>query len=336
MIGAGIIFNSRRRADRFHPGGADSVVTAWHDVDMSAQTPAGWYPDGQGNERYWNGEEWTQEIRPPSPPAGAEVKRGGALNKLTSVVRQAAADRQAAKEEANRQHAEAEIAAGRLVTSGVFGTSTVEIYANGFVRVAVGEEASETVAVIKKGTPYERLRSIRYTPSDEELAAAAAPAPSILDGALGAAVGGLLKGGKTLMKGSVPGIAAAGVAQGISHLASVSAKTALLTISTDKAIHTLSNQRHNGLVKVVKKGDAAVGRELESAGNATLGTVEPAALDEEPSPPIAPTHSVPAMALAAPQASLTDRLRELAALHAEGILSDEEFTETKARLISGL
>ena len=35
-------------------------------------TPAGWYPDGQGGERWWDGNQWTDQTRPltapPEPP----------------------------------------------------------------------------------------------------------------------------------------------------------------------------------------------------------------------------------------------------------------------------
>ncbi|MEP9382156.1 DUF2510 domain-containing protein [Nocardioides cheoyonin] len=33
------------------------------------QTPAGWYPDGQGQERYWDGSAWTEQTRAPEAPA---------------------------------------------------------------------------------------------------------------------------------------------------------------------------------------------------------------------------------------------------------------------------
>ncbi len=36
----------------------------------SSQTPAGWYPAEGGNERYWNGQEWTNQMRPAGPPSG--------------------------------------------------------------------------------------------------------------------------------------------------------------------------------------------------------------------------------------------------------------------------
>jgi hypothetical protein len=47
------------------------------------------------------------------------------------MVKKAAADRKAAQEEIARRHAEDAHRAGALMTSGVFGTSTVEIYENG-------------------------------------------------------------------------------------------------------------------------------------------------------------------------------------------------------------
>src|SRR4051794_4043179 len=44
-------------------------------------TPAGWYDDGSGTQRYWDGIQWTTETRvqppppyvPPSPPGRQEV-----------------------------------------------------------------------------------------------------------------------------------------------------------------------------------------------------------------------------------------------------------------------
>lgn len=29
-----------------------------------SQTPAGWYPDGQGQQRYWDGYQWTEHVAP--------------------------------------------------------------------------------------------------------------------------------------------------------------------------------------------------------------------------------------------------------------------------------
>lgn len=35
-----------------------------------AATQAGWYPDGQGATRWWDGERWTDQTQPAAEPAG--------------------------------------------------------------------------------------------------------------------------------------------------------------------------------------------------------------------------------------------------------------------------
>lgn len=295
---------------------------------MSEQAPAGWYPDGSGNERFWDGGAWTESVRatsalPPAPPE-SEKKSAGAFAKLTASVKQSVADRQHAKDEAERKHVADAEAAGALITSGVFGSSTIEVYQGGYVRVAVGSEDRTAPATMAKKTPYERLRSIKYTPSDAEKAAAAPS--SALEGAVGSAVTSLFKGGKNLIKGTVPGLAAAGVA----HVASTGSRRSFLIIATDKTIHTLSNQTSNGYIKTSNKGHIDVARELEAAGNAVLGVTDPSTLPavEKPEPtPAARPSSEP---------TLAERLRELAALHSDGILSDDEFGAAKAKLLAGL
>ncbi|MCY7287215.1 MAG: DUF2510 domain-containing protein [Cryobacterium sp.] len=125
---------------------------------MNEQALAGWYPDGQGNERYWDGAAWTDQIR---ALGGTDMpKRAGAFSKLGAAVRNAAAEKKTSKEALIRRQAEDAQAAGALVTSGVFGTSTVEIYENGYVRVASWNEGTSAAGPknIDKKTPYERLR----------------------------------------------------------------------------------------------------------------------------------------------------------------------------------
>lgn len=295
---------------------------------MSEQAPAGWYPDGAGNERYWDGAAWTDQIRSPelpAPPLVASTEKRSAFSKLGSAVKQAAADRQAAKDELAQKHANDEAAAGS--TSGVFGMSTIEIYEGGYVRIAEGGDRNVQPETIKRKTPYEKLRSIKFTPSDEERAAAAPSAPSVFAGTVGTAVSGILSGGKNIMKGSVPGLAAAGIA----HIASTGSRRSHLTIGTDQAIHTLSNQFSNSLgLKTSNKGHSEVARELEAAGNALLGILDP----EVASAPVATPSIASGVTTAGP--TTADRLRELAALHKDGILSDEEFAAGKAKMLAGL
>lgn len=287
---------------------------------MNEQAPAGWHPDGQGSERYWDGAAWTDQIR---PLGGTDKrKKPGAFSKLGDAVRNAAAEKMGARGELVRRQAEDAQAAGTLVTSGVFGTSTVEIYENGFVRVArwpEGHKGTEPKTA-DKNTPYERLRSIKFT---QQQAAESSGGTSALESTVGPAVAKLMKGGKGLMKASAPGMAMAGVA----HVASNAARKTFLTIATDKEIHTLTNQSTRSLgVKISNQGHDDVGRELEIAGKAVLGEVEVDARAVE-APPAGQPPAVP---------TLTDRLRELAGLHSEGILSDEEFADAKAKLLGGL
>lgn len=296
---------------------------------MNEQAPAGWYPDGQGNERYWDGSAWTDQIR---ALGGTDMpKKPGAFSKLGAVVKNVAAQKKAAKEELIRRQAEDAQAAGALVTSGVFGTSTIEIYENGYVRVASwGEGVSGTGSKsIDKNTPYERLRSINFTqPEGQSSGATSSP-----EGALGPAVAKLMKGGKGLMKASASGMAVAGFAQ----LASNAAQKSFLTIATDKQIHTLTNQSSNSVgLKTSNKGHDDVGRALQVAGNAVLGVVEDESRPVVAAPSIAadPEPAPASQAAAAP--TLSSRLRELADLHKEGILSDEEFAAAKAKLLGGL
>jgi len=296
---------------------------------MNEQAPAGWYPDGQGNQRYWDGAAWTDQIRALASTDGP--KKAGTFSKLGAAVKNAAVEKKTAKEEQTRRQAEDALAAGLLVTSGVFGTSTVEVYENGYVRVASWNERVSATGPksIDKNTAYEKLRSVKFTHPENE----ASGAPSVLDGAVGPAVAKLLKGGKGLMKASAPGMAAAGIA----HVPSNAARKSFLTIATDKQIHTLTNQTTNSVgLKTSNKGHNYAGRELEVAGNAVLGVVEVEPQPVADAPVIAAARRSAEATPPAAAPTLSDRLRELADLHKDGILSDEEFASAKAKWLGGL
>lgn len=247
-----------------------------------------------------------------------------------SKLKRVAADKQVASREAKaeteRLNAETERAAGSLLTSGVFGTSTVEIYEGGYVRIAVGKREMSVAASITKRTPFERLRSIKYV-----LPASETPsnAPSGLEGAVGSAVTSLFKNGATLFKAPVPGLAAAGVA----HLASAEGRRSYLTISTDKATHNLTNESSNGAMSRPNKSHNEVGAVLEAAGRSVLGlSVDNALHSFDEGPPAATVAASPAPNVST--RTVVERIREIAELHRDGILSDEEFAEAKARILT--
>lgn len=255
----------------------------------------------------------------------------GIFGKLGASVKKAATDKMAAMEEERRQHAEREQAAGALVTSGVFGSSTIEIYRAGYVRVA-GPSESSVPSRIDKKTPYERLLSISFTASEQQTTTATAPAP--WEGAATQAVAAVLKGGAGILKASGPGLVATGVAQ---VAKSMSGKSSLV-IATDKGIHTLTNQVKNDFgIPFVKKEHEGVARTLEQVGNDVLRT-----LGVQPTEPVAgqmvdvATQPNAASQPAVTAPSLSERLRELAKLHAEGILDDAEFAAAKAKLLGNL
>lgn len=60
----------------------------------STNTPAGWYPDGSGNQRYWDGVQWTDQIVPGTPgtpgpagfPGGGQVAQAGDDTTLATIT----------------------------------------------------------------------------------------------------------------------------------------------------------------------------------------------------------------------------------------------------------
>lgn len=298
------------------------------DAAMGRQAPGGWYPDDNGNERYWDGFAWTDQVR---TPLADQPKQGG-LASMGAAVKKVAADRRVAKQDAARRHADTVRAAGSLVTTGVFGDSTIEIYEGGYVRIATWGDGSSSQGKITKSTPYERLRSIKFSaPSRDQ---GGSRGNSALEGAVGPAVASLMKGGAGLMKASAPGLAVAGLA----HFAGAEGRKSFLTIVTDKQIHNLTNQTHNGLIGRTNKGHNDVGEALEAAGNSVLGVdlgragPEPVAAEASSARVLHPG----VLEASAGGPSLSERLRELAALHSDGILSDDEFAAAKGTLLGGL
>lgn len=248
------------------------------------------------------------------------------FEKLSEKLKATQQEWQTVKDDRAHEHASRAEAAGRLVTSGVFGTTTVELYEGGYARIALPGRDATAVNTITKKTPYEKLLSATFTgPESEKQAVAQQPAGGI-EGAVGQVVSAVFKGGSAAIKSStITGLAATGVG----HLAKSMTYKATLTIVTDKAIHTVTNVVSNSVgVKIPKADHIEAGRILAETAAQILGhsTPGPAAEAIEPlSPSLAPADK-----------TVSDRLRELAVLHSEGILGEDEYASAKARLLSEL
>lgn len=299
-------------------------------------TPPGWYDDGHGQQRWWDGSQWTHHTQAhhPQPSPGAPAPQSDNLfGKLGSSVKKAVEGRKVARAEAARQQEEMRLRAGKLLTSGVFGTATIEIFENGYVRVA---DSSDPVPVraIKNSPPYERLISIKFTsPSDT----GSTIESHMLEGTAIQAAATLLKGGNSLMKASLPSLALTGA----THIVRSRSGKSTLSIATDSKIHLLTNMADNGFgIATVQREQEEVGRTLERIGNSIIDH-SPSSLLSAPSLPQIEAsahrsgHTIPPEQ-STDSPSLSDRLRELASLHADGILDDAEFTAAKAKLLGGL
>ena len=239
---------------------------------MSA--PAGWYDDGSGQQRWWDGRAWgvyAQDVssvpgearsvgsgqvlapvsRPEKEPGilnalGQAVKnvaveqKSLAIGALTAGVR-ARREREEREREERLRQAECARMAGRRVTSGEFGASEVEIYENGYVRVAGPNEGGRS-CWMDESTPYENLISISFErPAvGSSGAVGAVAAPSV--GAAGTAV----KVVSMIAKRHPVGMAVSGgiglAAAGAGTVAKIMSAKAVLTITTDQRVHVLTNQ----------------------------------------------------------------------------------------------
>ena len=169
--------------------------------------------------------------------------------------------------------------------------------------------------------PYERLISVSFV---EDQADSIAHEPSATSATAMQAVSGLIGGGiKALPLGAV----AAAVSVGASHVIKAKSRKSTLTITTDMNIHSLTD---NG-------DQAPVGRALERAALIALGLPLPqerAQIEARVSPESYP--DVPGSPAQQQTSSVTDRLRELATLHREGLINETEFAMAKEKLLGSM
>ena len=337
---------------------------------MSA--PAGWYDDGSGQQRWWDGRAWgvyAQDVSSVPGDPGAvgygsvagsveqPAKEPGILDALGQAVKDAAVERKnlaigaltagvrarREREERERQErlrqAECARMAGRRVTGGRFGDSEVEIYENGYVRVAGSSEGGRSCRM-DESTPYENLISISFERPDggSSGAVGAVAAPSV--GAAGTAV----KVVSMIAKRHPVGMAVSGgiglAAAGAGTVAKIMSAKAVLTITTDQRVHVLTNQvKHPTTgIPMPRKDHESVGAVLEQTGNSVLAALGRGPV--VPNVPALPSGQVePPQTQSSPSMSTEDvakRLRELDELRKEGILDDADFAIAKRQLLGKL
>ena len=333
--------------------------------------PAGWYDDGSGRQRWWDGSAWgvyAQDVSPAPAevhpvgsgqvlaPVARPMKEPGILDALGQAVKDAAVERKnlaiealTAGVRARREREEREREerlwqagcarmAGRRVTSGEFGASEVEIYENGYVRVAGPSEAGR-LCRIDESTPYENLISISFERPDSGSSgvSGAVAAPSVATAGTAVKVVSMIaKRNPAVMAISAAGVAAAGAGA----VAKIMSAKAVLTITTDQRVHVLTNQAKHPTtgIPMPRKDHESVGAVLEQTGNSVL-----TALGRGPvslSAPALPSGQVePSQGVGSPGMSTEDvakRLRELAELRKEGILDDADFAIAKRQLLEKL
>lgn len=337
---------------------------------MSA--PAGWYDDGSGQQRWWDGRAWgvyAQDVSsvPGDPGAvgygsvagsvGQPAKEPGILNALGQAVKNAAVEQKSLaigaltagvrarreREERERQErlrqAECARMAGRRVTGGRFGDSEVEIYENGYVRVAGSSEGGRSCRM-DESTPYENLISISFERPDGGSSGVAGVAGVSSVATAGTAV----KVVSMIAKRHPLGMAVSGgiglAAAGAGTVTKIMSAKAVLTITTDQRVHVLTNQAKHPKtgIPMPRKDHESVGAVLEQTGNSVL-----TALGRGPvvsNVPALPSGQVePPQTQSSPSMSTEDvakRLRELAELRKEGILDDADFAIAKRQLLEKL
>ena len=336
---------------------------------MSA--PAGWYDDGSGQQRWWDGRAWgvyAQDVssapvevhsagsRQALAPVTRPMKEPGIFDALGQAVKDAAVERKnmaigaltagvrarREREERERQErlrqAEWAQVAGRRVTRGEFGDSEVEIYENGYVRVAGPSEGRRSCR-IDESTPYENLISISFERPDSRSSGVtgAAGAPSVATAGTAVKVVSMIaKRNPAVMAISAAGVAAAGAGA----VAKIISAKAVLTITTDQRVHVLTNQTKHPTtgIPMPRKDHESVGAVLEQTGNSVLTALGRGPV--VPNVPALPSGQVdPPQRQSSPSMSTEDvakRLRELDELRKEGILDDADFAIAKRQLLEKL
>lgn len=262
----------------------------------------------------WNREETNASPAENKPRRSASLpepppqKRASLISFIGQKVQKTVDERVDAKKNQKAAHAARAEQAGNLITRGQFGCHHIEIYENGYVRIATSQDELKG-AFMTKVAPFERLLAFSFS---EESGTKNNAEESSTNSLLRTASSLVGKG----LKATLPGLAI----QGASHILQRKLeKKSTLTITTDHEVHVIAK---------TNPSDTEVGQALEKAAQKILGNTA-ASLTATPQPAVMP----PPPPTQPSKASTADRLRELAVLHDDGILDDAEFAAAKAKIL---
>lgn len=202
--------------------------------------------------------------------------------------------------------------AGNLLSKGRFGMFYIEVYSFAYVRISTSRKM---LAPNGDFAPFERLIDASFDPGSSVGTDASG---ATLIGSAASIIGGTLRG----FRGSLPGLAVAGVG----HYLSKRRGKACLTFATEYTVHSLTNEVIAD--QKFERSHISMGESLYRAAMKALG--KPLS-NEAPVQPQISKAQAQSLELSAPE-----KLRKLSILHTEGILSDEEFAQAKARIIENL
>lgn len=221
--------------------------------------------------------------------------------------------------------------AGALVAEGVFGTTAVEIYEGGYTRVAKSPDGRE-VGELSPETPFEELISI-HVEEEESLGG-----QMLQQGAV-ALTSVVAASTLSKRKGSLGSLGPGLAALGVDHFMKQLARKTVLTIVTDHQVHTVTNEQQGPLGVSLPASNDGLGQRLVSVGKRVIansppehkGVLESSSRGkqsdgEESAPEKQPRKE-------AGRADVVEKIRELSSLHEDGLLTDQEFSAAKGRLL---
>lgn len=228
-----------------------------------------------------------------------EPEKTGLFKRTKNLMQEKQAEGKAKRESA----AEAELRVreevtakyGRLVASESFAGRRIELYEGGYVRFG-GAATHALIGALDGALDDLSKRDDAVAPRENRFEKLRA-----------------IKASTQVQDKSAGGRAVASAASfGLSKLASNENRFLFLTISTDRETYSL--QEKGGMSRLQDQ----IPMKLERAGRGILDALGSVA----PSPPTAQ-----------PTGSVADQLRDLAALHRDDVLTDEEFAAAKAKLL---